>query len=141
MSSFNENSAFGLIKHTCVELLAYPCMTYMYHVSYVNWQVPSWYCLWFDLATFDDVFQYCCVDVVLCIKTVNTCITNSTDYIWCIDKRIGRLIDCWLGCCYILLDNSHEYGDMSTPVVLTVLSEGLVAFTSCAKLMVIELKI
>lgn len=28
MSSFNENSAFGLIKHSCVELLAYPCMTY-----------------------------------------------------------------------------------------------------------------
>lgn len=35
MSSFNENSAFGLIKHTCVELLAYPCMTYIVCIAWM----------------------------------------------------------------------------------------------------------
>lgn len=48
MSSFNENSAFGLIKHTCVELLAYPCMTYIVCIAWMCacWVVESVLCLW-----------------------------------------------------------------------------------------------
>lgn len=48
MSSFNENSAFGLIKHSCVELLAYPCMTYILCIAWMCacWVVESVLCLW-----------------------------------------------------------------------------------------------
>lgn len=82
MSSFNENSAFGLIKHTCVELLAYPCMTYIVCIAWMCacWVVESVLCLW--------LLFVCLVRSILCY--FDKLCWSTEVVLWC-DTKVGHL--------------------------------------------------
>lgn len=79
MSSFNENSAFGLIKHSCVELLAYPCMTYRVYSLDV--------CLLSCRISIVPLITVCLVRSILCY--FDKLCWSTEVVLWC-DTKVGH---------------------------------------------------